>query len=137
MHNLWFDPTGARIHDLSHSFYLIYYKGTFYFYCRRFWRIAYGKTQWAANWKDSFTVDIQTVKVCSNSLRFIIPWNWNNPMWLSREHPEYYVSMSAKVETEQVECNASRHKNCTREEWYSYPHIVQGKHASMSSPSLT
>jgi hypothetical protein len=45
--------------------------------------------------------------------------------------------MSATVETENVGCNASRHKKCTREGTKLYPHIVQGKYASMSSPSLT
>jgi hypothetical protein len=45
--------------------------------------------------------------------------------------------MSATVETEKVRCNASRHKKCTREGTQLYPHIVQGKHASMSSPFLT
>ena len=45
--------------------------------------------------------------------------------------------MSATVETENVGCNASRHTNCTREGTQLYPHIVQGKHPSISSPSLT
>jgi len=45
--------------------------------------------------------------------------------------------MSATVETEKLGCNVSRHQKGTREGRRRYPHIVQGKHASMSSPSLT
>jgi hypothetical protein len=52
---------------------------------------------------------------------------------------DYAISfyISPTVETEKVGCNASRHKKCTREGRKLFPHIVQGKHASISPPSLT